>query len=127
MTRQVFILILSICLVIFGGMLECRYLKNSCNYVLADIEYTENALNNNNFIVAKEHIKELEKSWNNVKDSWNIFVQNDLIDEIEESLILFKEYVNIENKEESIVYANVLRANLQDIVNRQKVNFENVF
>ena len=36
------ILIISIGAVIFGGMWESKYLKNSCNFVLADIEYMEN-------------------------------------------------------------------------------------
>lgn len=127
MTRQIFILIFSIGLVIFGGIFECKYLENSCNFVLADIDYTENSLNNNNFEMAKNHIEELENSWYNVKDAWNIFVQNDLIDQIDDSLVELKAYVNTENKEEGIVYANKLRANLKDIVDRQKINFENVF
>ena len=127
MTRQVFILIISIGLVIFGGIFESRYLRNSCNFVLADIDYTKNALNNNNFEIAKEHIKELENSWNNVKDAWNIFVQNDLIAQIDDSLVELKAYVNNENKEEGMVCANKLRANLEDIVSRQKINFQNVF
>ena len=68
MTRQIFILILSIGAVILGGVWESKYLERSCNFVLADVEYTENALNNNNFEIAKSQIKELEDSWNNVKD-----------------------------------------------------------
>lgn len=127
MTRQVFILIISIGAVIFGGMWESKYLMNSCNFVLADIEYMENALNNNNLELASTQVKEIENSWNNVKHAWNIFVQNDLIDQIDDSLIELKAYSDVKNREESLVLLKKLRGNLQDIVERQKISCENVF
>lgn len=127
MTRQVFILIISIGAVIFGGMWESKYLMNSCNFVLADIEYMENALNNNNLELASAQVKEIENSWNNVKHAWNIFVQNDLIDQIDDSLIELKAYSDVKNREESLVLLKKLRVNLQDIVGRQKISCENVF
>lgn len=127
MTRQIFILILSIGAVIFGGMWETKYLKNSCNYVVSDIEYMENALNNNNMSLAENQIKEIESSWNNIKDAWNIFVQNDLIDQIDDSLIELKAYFYVNNREETLVVLKKLRGNLEDIVGRQKACFENIF
>ncbi len=127
MTRQIFILILSISAVIIGGVWETKYLQNSCNFVLSDIEYMENVLNNNNLELADNQLNEIEKSWNNVKDSWNIFVQNDLIDQIDDSLIELKAYYEVKNMEETIVVLKKLRGNLQDIVGRQKLCFENIF
>lgn len=126
MTRQIFILLVSIFLVIFGGIWETKYLEQSANYVLSDIEYTENMLNNNNMEMAKEEIKLLENSWNNVKDSWNIFVQNDLVSNIDSSLVELKAYIEKEDKEAYIVLKK-LRANIQEVVTREKVNLENVF
>lgn len=126
MTRQIFILLVSIFLVIFGGIWETKYLEQSANYVLSDIEYTENMLNNNNMEMTKEEIKLLENSWNNVKDSWNIFVQNDLVSNIDSSLVELKAYIEKEDKEAYIVLKK-LRANIQEVVTREKVNLENVF
>ncbi len=127
MTRQIFILIVAIGLVVLGGIGETNYLNNSSNFVLADINYTENMLNNKNIEKAKESIKELENSWKNVKDAWNIFVQNDLIDQIDDSLVELKAYINLENYEESLVYIQKLRENLITIVDRQKILCENIF
>lgn len=127
MTRQIFILLVSVFLVIFGGIWESEYLERSANFVLSDLEYTENMLNNNNIQMAKNQIDELENSWRNVKDAWNIFVQNDLVDQIDDSLVELKAYVEQENKGEAYVYSKKLRANIEDIVNRQKINLENVF
>ena len=87
----------------------------------------ENALNNNNLELASNQVKEIENSWNNIKDAWNIFVQNDLIDQIDDSLIELKAYSDVQNREESLVVLKKLRGNLTDIVGRQKVCFENVF
>lgn len=127
MTRQIFILLLSIFLVIFGGVWEYNYLENSANYVLSDIEYTENMLNNQNIDMAKLQVKEIENSWENVKDSWNIFVQNDLIDQIEDSLVELKAYIEKEEEKEAYIVLKKLRANILDVVERDKINFENVF
>ena len=127
MTRQIFILIVSIALVVLGGIGETYYLNNSSNFVLADLNYTENMLNNKNIEKAKESIKELENSWKNVKDAWNIFVQNDLIDQIDDSLVELKAYINKENYEESFVHIQRLRANLIMVVDRQKIICENIF
>ena len=127
MTRQIFILIVAIGLVVLGGIGETNYLNNSSNFVLADVNYTENMLNNKNIEKAKESIKELESSWKNVKDAWNIFVQNDLIDQIDDSLVELKAYINLGNYEESLVYIQKLRENLITIVDRQKILCENIF
>ncbi len=127
MTRQIFILLVSVFLVIFGGIWESEYLERSANFVLSDLEYTENMLTNNNIQMAKNQIDELENSWRNVKDAWNIFVQNDLVDQIDDSLVELKAYVEQEKKGEAYVYSKKLRANIEDIVNRQKINLENVF
>ena len=127
MTRQIFILIVAIGLVVLGGIGETNYLNKSSNFVLADVNYTENMLNNKNIEKAKESIKELESSWKNVKDAWNIFVQNDLIDQIDDSLVELKAYINLGNYEESLVYIQKLRENLITIVDRQKILCENIF
>lgn len=127
MTRQIFILILSIGAVILGGICECKYIERSSNFVLADINYIENTLNNNNIEMAKKHSKELENSWKNVKDSWNIFIQNDLTDQIDDSLVELKAYIELGNREEALVYTHKLRENIISIVDRQRLNMENIF
>lgn len=127
MTRQIFILILSIGAVILGGICESKYIERSSNFVLADINYIENALNNNNIEMAKKHSKELENSWKNVKDSWNIFIQNDLTDQIDDSLVELKAYIKLGNKEEALVYTHKLKENIISIVDRQRLNMENIF
>ncbi len=127
MTRQIFILIITILLVICGGIWENSHLEKSCNYVLADIEYTKNSLENNNFEFAKSQVKELNNTWDNVKDVWNIFVPHDEIDDIENSLTLLSAYVNTDNKEESLVYIEKLSRDLKDVISKQQVNMENIF
>ncbi len=127
MTRQIFILILSSILVIFGGIWETKHLERSCNFVLSDIEYTKNLLNNNNFEGSKAQMKELDNTWKNVKDVWNIFIPHDEIDDIENSIAMLHSYVDLENKEEALVYINKLNSDLKDVIEKQQINMENIF
>ena len=127
MTRQIFILIIAISVVVFGGILETNYLKNSCNFVLSDINYTENAIKNNKMEIARQHVEEIENSWNNVKDAWHIFVQSDLINQIDDSLVALKSYINVEDKNESLISIARLKSNILSIVDRQEVNMQNIF
>ena len=127
MTRQIFILILSSILVIFGGIWETKHLERSCNFVLSDIEYTKNLLNNNNFEGSKTQMKELDNTWKNVKDVWNIFIPHDEIDDIENSIAMLHSYVDLENKEEALVYINKLNSDLKDVIEKQQINMENIF
>ena len=73
MLKQVFILVISSAILIFSGLWEIKYIENSSRYLLSDIEYSKNALKNNNFELAKQHVKNLENTWESMKKTWKMF------------------------------------------------------
>ncbi|MEG1705346.1 MAG: DUF4363 family protein [Clostridia bacterium] len=127
MVKNVITLILSIIILISAGIWQIDYLNKTSMYAMSDTEYIKNLIQNDNFKLANEHIKELENTWNGMKDTWNIFVTHDEIDDVEEAMTNFKMYTLQENKEEALVYAQQIHQNLNHIAKNQQVRFENIF
>lgn len=127
MSRQIWILVVSIVIVVFCGIWEINYFKSSAQFGLADLEYSKNALENNNFKLAKENIESLEETWNNMKVLWNIFMEHHEIDNIEHAMVEYKAYVNLENKEEALKNSEIIKKYFLHVVEREKVSIENIF
>ena len=125
--KQWLILIISIAIIIFSGFYECKYLRETSQFLLSDIEYCKNAVENNNFDIAKNHIKEVYNTWDDVSNIWSIFVDHDEIGNIEEELLQFKLYIEEENKSESIVACKELERIILHSVEKQEVSVANVF
>lgn len=125
--RQWLILIISLFLIIFFGIYEVKYLNESSSYIISDIEYCKNAINNDNFDMAKSHLKNVEETWSNLNKIWSIFVDHEEIGNIDEELLEFKIYIQQENKEDSILACNKLKRIIEHSVEKQKLSVENVF
>lgn len=124
--KQWIILIVFLSIVIISGVWQSCYLEKTARYTLSDIEYVKNAAINGDFKFAKEGAENIERTWNNVETVWHIFIDSDEIDRVEERINLIKSYIDEEDKEEIIVHANELNRMINYIVNKQKVNVQNV-
>ena len=127
MLKQVIIFLISSAIIIFSGIWEIKYLENSSRYILSDIQYSENALNNDNFELAKLHVERLEDTWNNIKNVWSMFVVQEDIEEIESRITMYKIHTEYNDIEESIVDCDLLKGMIQSIVEKHKVNCNNIF
>ena len=127
MLKQVTIFLISVVILIFGGVWEIKYIESSSRYILSDIEYSKNALKNNNFNLAKEHIKKLEDTWNNTKKIWSMFAVQDKIQDVDTAIAVYKIYTEYENLEESLVNCDLIKNNIEGIVEEHKINYENIF
>jgi hypothetical protein len=125
--KNVIILVTTILVLFIAGIWQIKYIKESSIYVISDVEYATNLLENNNFNGANNHISELENTWENMKKIWSIFIAHDEIDDIETALVNFKTYTKSQNKEEALVYSEQLKQNLNHISKKQEIRFENVF
>lgn len=121
------ILTIAIIVLLIAGIWQIKYIEETSIFAISDVEYAMNLVQNNNFDGANTHIKELEKTWGNMKTMWTMFINHTEIDNIEIALLNFKMYVELNNKEESLVYSEQLKHNLYHISERQKIRIENVF
>lgn len=124
--KQFIILVLAILVIIFSGIWETRYLDQTSKYAISDIEYAKNAVLNDDYDLAKEHVKEIENTWNNMKVLWKIFTTHEEIDKIEEKLISYKISIEQKNKEDVIMYSEKLYNEFRSIVESHRLLIENV-
>ncbi len=125
--KQWLILIFSIIIIIFSGIYEIKYLQNTSNYLVSDIDYCKSAIESNNFKLAQDHIENVYTTWNYLNTVWSIFVDHDEIGNIDEELLQFKLYIQEEDKKEAVVACEELKRIIEHSVEKQKLNIANVF
>lgn len=127
MAKQISIFIVSVALLIFGGIWEIRYLSETSRYLQTDIDYVRYELEKDNFDGAKSQISEIRNTWRSISDVWNIFVNHDRIDDLEEALETLNADVELKDKDSAIKSSMILKAIVSQIVDKQKFSFEHVF
>ncbi len=124
--KQIIIMFLCLTIIIGGGIAEIRYLENTSNYLMADINYIDNMIENENYEEALNQIEIVNNNWDNTEMIWNIFLINDELDDITEALTELKEYIKYENEEESRIAVEKLRAYSELVVRRQRILIDNI-
>ena len=126
MFKQILTLIIALGVLIFSGLWEINYLENSSKYLMGDIDNTINYINQEKFDMAKVANKNVISTWKNMKFVWNIFVNHERVDDLEEALVDIESYIEFENKEESISSANKSKRIINQIVEKQKFTPEHI-
>ena len=124
--KQVIISVVCIAILVIGGIAEIKYLNKSASYLSYDIEYIKNAINNDNYDIAKEQLNNTKNNWEAQKKIWHIFVNNEEIENIDESIVELEEYINNQMKEESIVEVSKLISLIKYSANLQRLSIETV-
>lgn len=124
--KQTIIMVVCIFILVVGGVAEVKYLQKSSRYIMTDMDYIQNAIENDNFEFAKEQIEKSYDTWSKIKNIWNMFIVHDEIDDIEQSMIELREYIKFENTEECIVSISKVKEFLDHSVKRQEVRVDNI-
>lgn len=124
--KQFSIMIICVIVLVTGGIFEIKYLEKSSIYLSTDMDYIKSAINSDNFLLAKEQIDKSWQTWESLKNTWNMFIIHEEIDDIDDAMIELKEYINYENKEECIVAIEKVKRNLEHTVKRQELKIDNV-
>ncbi len=127
MAKQIIIFIVSVALLVFGGVWELKYLNNTSRYIKTDIDYVKHEVEKGDFDAAKEQINELRNTWGDVSDVWNIFVNHDRIDDLEEAIETLNADIELKDKDSAIKSSMILKAIVSQIVDKQRFSFEHVF
>lgn len=119
---------LGICIILLfaGGIFEIKYLNKTSLYIQSELEYIENAVKNENYEFAKSQFESTFSSWNKVKDSWNIFITHDEIDDINEYMIDLKSALDYEEEDECINAIEQLKSGIEYTIKRQNLRIDNV-
>lgn len=125
--RQYIILGVAILTVLGLNFWQTRYLRETSEYLLSDAWAIENSIRREDYNSAKQELKALESTWNDVKPGWDIFGEHDDIEQISESLASIRVY--IDNKESTEI-ANenaILMEQIEHVIDSETFKFENVF
>ena len=76
-------------------MWEINYLENTSRYLHSDIDSVKNLVENDNFELAKKGYENIENTWNNMSKVWNIFVNHERLDYLEEEMVLLKSSIEL--------------------------------
>ena len=126
MGKQIAILIISLFLLIFGGIWEIKYLERTSRYLASEVEYTKNAIENNNFELADKQMESMQNTWGDMNIVWNIFINHDRIDDLEEAIEDLDSYIYLKQDKEAINVADRLNKIIYQIVDKQKFSFEHI-
>ena len=109
--KQVIIMIICIIILVVGGVFEIKYLEKSSIYLSSDMDYIKNAIDNNNYVLAKDQVDKSWQTWENLKNTWNMFIIHEEIDDIDDAMVELKEYIDYKNKEECFVAIGKIKNN----------------
>ncbi|MDD3304045.1 MAG: DUF4363 family protein [Clostridia bacterium] len=126
MAKQISILVISLLILIVGGLWEVNYLERTAYYLMGDVDSVKNAIENNNFDVAQSNLKNVEHTWEKMRFTWNIFVNHERIDSLENDMNDIKSYIEAKNTEDSVIATKTLNKTIFEIVDKQKFSFEHV-
>lgn len=126
MKKQIIILLVALFLLIFCGLWEINYLENTSRYLHGDINSVKNLVENENFEMAKKQYESIENTWNNISSVWNIFVNHERLDYLEEEMTLLKSSLEVKQKEEALNSIDKLERIVTQIVEKQKPTFEHI-
>ena len=124
--KQVWILVVSVCILLSAGFLEIKYLNNTSKYLMSDLDYIENAVRNNNYEYAKTQFSNTFESWNKLKDIWHVFITSDEIDEINSNLIELRHYLDYEEEKDSLIAIEQIKSSITHSITRQNLRLDNV-
>jgi len=116
MKKQIIILLVALFLLIFCGLWEINYLENTSRYLHGDINSVKNLV----------QYESIENTWNNISSVWNIFVNHERLDYLEEEMTLLKSNLEVKQKEEALNSIDKLERIVTQIVEKQKPTFEHI-
>ena len=94
--------------------------------MVTDINHVENKIKNNNYNDAENFLKEFKKNWKSSKNIWDLFINNEEIDNIDEEIVKCQEYIHQKNKEESIISIKVIKQKYRSILERKSLKIKNI-
>ena len=124
--KQIAVLVVSLFVLVLSALWEVKYIENSSRYILSDISYTKNQIQNDNYEEAKNHIENIKNTWGSIRPVWKLFIHHDKLDNIEKEIEVLKSYIDLQDKNEAITSLEILIFSLNNIYEDEKLILENI-
>lgn len=124
--KQYLIIVIALVIIIFLNIWQTNYLKNTGRYLLSDINEIDNSVKREDYESALKGMAELEKTWQKIKNTWDIFGEHNDIEEINERIESMKVYAKYRDTEEVVNEYTLLQNLIEHIIESEQLNFGNV-
>lgn len=124
--RQTAIMITCVLMLVIGGICEQKYFKSSATYILSDINYIQNTIENGNYDLASEQIDNTIATWDSTKVIWGIFMGGGDLNNIDDYFQELKIYSRYKEDDEAMVAIEKIKSDLIKICENQQIRIENI-
>ena len=125
--KQWIIIVLALGLIIGFNYLQSTFLENTSKEVLFSIEELKIAGSNNDRIAMAQAVDRLNKTWEKVNTTWDIFAEHDSVESLEESIIKINASLELDEVNIMLIENEILKGKVKRIVDMEKIKFVNVF
>lgn len=123
------LLIIIIPLLVFIALALCLnyYIDSSASKLLVNIDDLKSQIDKGDWTRAKATIKDLDKSWGTTRRRWNMFIDHNEVDRIDDSMTRVGKWIELKEKKDCLVELAALSQALAHIPENEKLLIANIF
>lgn len=112
--------------IIAADIVEYEYLENSARALSKNATVVIENVENGKWKQAQGNVESLEKQWDRLSNVWNILIDHNELDSIEESLTRMQQYINTKSSTMAITESYNLRRLINHIPENEALKLKNV-
>ena len=124
--RSLITTLLILVIFVVGSFATNKYIVNSCEKLLEDIELLSKLVKDNEWDNSKGQLKKLKEQWKDTKDVWQLFLEHYEMDAIDISIARLDEYVEIEEQSLALGEMAAFRLLISHIKDKESLKLENI-
>lgn len=117
--------VLMLLFIVFGVYMQQQILKTASE-MREKISDISREINDENWKAAKDSVKSLHKWWNDIQDTWDIFIVHHEIETVEILLARLLSYIKSEEKPSALAELAALDMQFSHIYRNEMFNLQNV-
>ena len=129
MHKELIISIVIIVIIVIGNVVTQSYTKKSVEAISSDLNSLRQELNVDdvNQEIAKKHLDEIEKKWDNMQEKMAYYIEHDELEKVKTNLTELKSHTETEEYEEPINDLDKSVFVLEHIEEKSEFNLKNIF
>ena len=129
MHKELIISIVIIVIIVIGNVVTQSYTKKSVEAISSDLNSLRQELNVDdvNQEIAKKHLDEIEKKWDNMQEKMAYYIEHDELEKVKTNLTELKSHTETEEYEEAINDLEKSVFVLEHIEEKSEFNLKNIF
>ena len=128
MHKELIISIVIIVIIVIGNVVTQSYTKKSVEAISSDLNSLRQELNVDdvNQEIAKKHLDEIEKKWDNMQEKMAYYIEHDELEKVKTNLTELKSHTETEEYEEAINDLDKSVFVLEHIEEKSEFNLKNI-